>query len=75
MRLGVETFKQQYRYLKTLWDGLRELKAKGGTLEDAKAKYTIERDFPYFKDRLLKMRDIDIHANNVEAIWNRMGGQ
>jgi len=75
MRLGVETFKQQYRYLKAIWDGLRELKTKGGELEDAKAKYTIERDFPYFKDRMLKMRDMDIHQNNVEAIWERLGSQ
>ena len=75
MRLGIETFKQQYRYLKTLWDGLRELKAKGGTLEEAKAKFVIERDFPYFKDRILKARDIDIHQNNIEAIWERIGGR
>jgi glyoxylase-like metal-dependent hydrolase (beta-lactamase superfamily II) len=75
MRLGVETFRQQYRYLKTLWDGLRELKAEGGTLEEAKAKFVIERDFPYFKDRMLKMRDMDIHSNNVEAIWDRIGGR
>jgi len=68
MRLEVETFKQQDRYLKTLWDGLRELKAQGATLEEAQAKYTIERDFPFFKDRILKMRDTDIHQNNVEAI-------
>jgi glyoxylase-like metal-dependent hydrolase (beta-lactamase superfamily II) len=75
MRLGIETFKQQYRYLKTLWDGLRELKAKGGTLEEAKAKFVIERDFPYFKDRMLKMRDMDIHQNNVETIWDKIGGK
>jgi glyoxylase-like metal-dependent hydrolase (beta-lactamase superfamily II) len=75
MRLGVETFKQQYRYLKAIWDGLRELKAKGATLEEAKAKSTIERDFPYFKDRVLKMRGVDIHQNNVEAIWDKIGGK
>ena len=75
MRLEVETFKQQYRYLKTLRDGLRELRAEGGTLEEAKAMYTIERDFPYFKDRILKMRDTDIHTYNVEAIWERLGGR
>jgi glyoxylase-like metal-dependent hydrolase (beta-lactamase superfamily II) len=75
MKLEVETFKQQYRYLKTLWDGLRELKAAGGTLEQAKAKYAIDRDFPYFKDRILKMRDADIHQNNVEAIWEKIGAK
>ena len=74
MRLGVETFKQQYRYLGTLWIGLRELRAKDATLEEAKAKYTIERDFPYFKDRRLKVRDVDIHANNIDAIWARLSG-
>jgi hypothetical protein len=74
MRLEVETFKQQCRYLKTLWNGLRELKAAGASLEEAKAKYSIERDFPYFKDRILKMRDVDIHQNNIEAVWSRLGG-
>jgi glyoxylase-like metal-dependent hydrolase (beta-lactamase superfamily II)/ketosteroid isomerase-like protein len=75
MTLSVETFKQQYRYLKTLWDGLRDLRAKGATLEEAKTKYAIERDFPYFKDKRLKVRDLDIHQNNVEAIWDRIGGR
>jgi cyclase len=72
MSLGVETFKEQYRYLKTLWDGLRELRAAGATLEDARKKYTIERDFPCFKDRLLKVRDTNLHENNIEAIWARL---
>jgi len=74
MKLSVETFKQQYRYFKTLWDGLRELRAKSATLEEAKSKFAIERDFPYFKDRRLKIRDVDIHQNNVEAIWERISG-
>lgn len=75
MRIKVETFKQQYHYLKTLWTGLRELRDKGGDLAAAKALYTIEKDFPYFKDRMLKMRDLDIHQNNVEAIWERIAGK
>jgi len=72
MKLSVETFKQQYRYLKTLWDGLRELQKAGATLDEAKQKYTIERDFAYFKDRRLKVRDVDIHQNNIEAIWAKL---
>jgi glyoxylase-like metal-dependent hydrolase (beta-lactamase superfamily II) len=75
MWLEVETFKQQYRYLKTIRDGLREMQAKGATLAEAKQKYAVVRDFPYFKDRMLKMRDVDIHQNNVEAIWERIGGK
>ncbi len=72
MRLSVDTFKEQYRYLKTLWDGLRKLQAASATLEDAKKKYSIERDFPYFKDRILKLREVNIHENNVEAIWAKL---
>lgn len=72
MTLGVETFKEQYRYLKTLWDGLRELRGRGATLEEAKKRYTIERDFPYFKDRITAMRGMNIHENNIEAIWERI---
>ncbi len=47
----------------------------GSTLEEAKKKYTIEKDFPYFKDRMLKVRDINIHENNIEAIWARIRGK
>jgi glyoxylase-like metal-dependent hydrolase (beta-lactamase superfamily II) len=72
MNLSVETFKQQYRYLKTIWDGLREMRARGAGLEEAKARFSIERDFPYFKDRITALRGTDIHENNVEAIWERL---
>jgi glyoxylase-like metal-dependent hydrolase (beta-lactamase superfamily II) len=75
MPLSVETFKEQYRYLKTLWDGLREMSAAGATLEDAKKRYTIERDFPHFKDRTLAIRGTNIHENNVEAIWERLASR
>jgi hypothetical protein len=48
MELPVETFKQQYRYFRTLWDGLREMHSQGATMEDAKKKYAIERGSPRF---------------------------
>jgi glyoxylase-like metal-dependent hydrolase (beta-lactamase superfamily II) len=72
MFLSAETFKEQYKYFRTLWDGLTELYQQGLTIEDAKEKYTIENDFPYFKDRITKVRDIDINENNIEAIWERI---
>jgi len=75
MQLSVETFKQQYRYLKTLWDGLREMHMKGAGLEEAKKRYTIERDFPYFKDRILAVRGTNIHNNNIEAVWEKLSGK
>ena len=75
MDMSVETFKQQYRYLKTMWDGLRELNGRGGTLDEAKKKFAIERDFPYFKERLLVMRDINIHENNIEAMWEKIAAR
>lgn len=45
---------------------------QGLTLEDAKKKYTVEEDFPYFKDKITKMRDVDINEHNIEAIWERI---
>ena len=72
MFLGVETFKEQYRYLRTLWDGLVEMKRQGLTIEDAKKAYTIEEDFPYFKDRIVQTRRGNIHHNNIIAIWERI---
>jgi glyoxylase-like metal-dependent hydrolase (beta-lactamase superfamily II) len=72
MFLSVETFKEQYRYLRTLWDGLQEMYQQGLTIEDAKTKYTIEEDFPYFKDRIVQTRRGNIHENNIEAIWTQI---
>ena len=59
-------------YLKTLWEGLRELRRQGASLETARNRYSIERDFPYFKDRTLVVRGTNIHENNVEAIWEKL---
>ena len=73
MALSVETFKQQYRYFKTLWDGLREMHRRGSTVADAKKAYTIERDFPYFKEKRLVAGGTNIHEYNIEAIWERIG--
>jgi len=72
MTLSVATFKEQYRYFKTLWDGLREIHSRGLTIEDAKKTYTIERDFPYFKDKRLEVRGTNIHEYNIEAIWEKI---
>lgn len=72
MFLSVETFKEQYRYLNTLWRGLSEMFHQGLTLEDAKKRYTIEKDFPYFKDKIIKRGEIDINEYNIEAIWERI---
>jgi glyoxylase-like metal-dependent hydrolase (beta-lactamase superfamily II) len=75
MFLSVETFKEQYKYLNTLWQGLSEMFRQGMTLEAAKKKYTIEKDFPYFKDKITKMRDVDINEYNIEAIWEKIAGK
>jgi hypothetical protein len=75
MFLSVDTFKEQYKYLNALWKGLSEMFRQGMTLEDAKNRYTIEKDFPYFKDKIIKMRDTDINEYNIEAIWERVAGK
>ena len=72
MHLSVQTFKEQYRYLHTLWQGLEQMRQNGLTLTDAIQKYTIENDFPYFKDKIIKTRRGSIHENNIEAIWERI---
>lgn len=72
MHLSVETFKEQYRYLNTLWQGLSEMHSQGLKIEDAKKKYSIEDDFPYFKDRIIQTSKGNIHEYNIEAIWERI---
>ena len=72
MFLSVETFKEQYNYLSTLWNGVSEMHRKGMTLEDAKREYSVKKNFPYFKDKIIKVRDIDINESNIEAIWERI---
>lgn len=51
------------------------MKAEGASLEEAKAKWNIERDFRCFRDRMFKMKDTDIHQENVEAIRDTIGGK
>jgi len=75
MSLSVETFREQYRYLKTLSDGLREMHGRGSTIEEAKKAYTIEKDFPHFKDKRLEIRGTNIHEYNIEAIWEKIAGK
>lgn len=72
MTLSVETFKQQYKYFKTLWEGLQAMHGKGLSVEDAKKAYTVEKDFPYFKDKILEIRGKNIHKYNIEAMWERI---
>jgi len=72
MSLSVETFKEQYQYFKRLWDILREMHRRGLTIEEVKKACTIEKDFPYFKGKRLKVGGTNIHEYNIEAIWERI---
>lgn len=72
---SVEAFIAQYKYLKTVTDRLAEMIARGQTIEDAKTAFSIEKDFPYFKDLRTKIRDIDLHQNNIEALWDWLSKQ
>ena len=72
MFLSVEMFKERYNYFTTLWHGLHDIHAQGLSVEEAKKIYTIERDFPYFKDKRLHAGGRNIHEYNIEAIWERI---
>ena len=72
MSLSPEMFKQRYKYFKILWDGLPKLHRKGVSLTEAKKTYTIEKYFPYFKDKRFRMRGINMHDYNIEAIWEKI---
>lgn len=73
MHLSVEAFKEQYRYLRDLWEGLSGLHKQGLTIDEAKTKFTIEEEFPYF----LRLTNITsrqkIHERNIETIWEMLG--
>jgi glyoxylase-like metal-dependent hydrolase (beta-lactamase superfamily II) len=72
MFISVDTYMQQYKYLSTLWNEVTEMFYDGLTLEEAKNEYTVAEDFPYFEDRITRMRDADITEHNIEAIWDRI---
>ncbi len=72
MYLSVETFKEQYRYLRDLWEGLSDLHSQGIALEDARKIFTIEDDFPYFKDKITETGKGSIHERNIEAMWKML---
>ena len=73
--LSVETFRRQYAYLRTLWEGLGEMHKRGKTLEEAQARYSLEEDFPYFFDERSADRRDAIHANNCGVIWGLLKGR
>lgn len=70
MYLTVETFKQQYEYLSSIWQGLSEMQRKDLTLEDAKQEFTLSDDFQYFLDERTQSRREAIHVNNIEVLWD-----
>ena len=69
MHLSVKTFKEQYRYIDSLWQRLTDMHEKGMTIELAKKKCTIEKDFPYFKDKIVKTGKGSIHERNIDTMW------
>jgi len=70
MYLTLESFKQQYNYLYSLWKGLSETQQKGLTREDAKQEFTLQDDFPYFLDERTQSRRDALHVNNIEVLWD-----
>jgi glyoxylase-like metal-dependent hydrolase (beta-lactamase superfamily II) len=72
MFLSVDTFKEQYRYLRTLWQGLTVMASQKMSIDDAKKKYVLEKEFPYFWDKKTEERRKRLHTNNLEAIWERI---
>lgn len=72
MFLSVDTFKEQYRYLHTLWQGLTDMASQKMSIDDAKKKYILEEAFPYFWDKRTEERRKRLHTNNIEAIWERI---
>lgn len=72
MYLSVESFKHQYSYLHTLWQGLTELKRQDKSLDDAKKKYPFKEKFSYFWNPRYAERTTKIHENNLDVIWERI---
>jgi glyoxylase-like metal-dependent hydrolase (beta-lactamase superfamily II) len=72
MFLSTEAFKENFKYFHALWHGLKEMHNQGMTIEDAKKEFTIEDDFPYYKDKRVQTSRGSIHENNIEAIWERV---
>lgn len=70
-----ESFREQYRYLRAVLDGLTDMQRQGKTIEEAGRAWTIEEDFPFFKDKRTKIRDIDLHRNNIEVLWEWLAGK
>jgi glyoxylase-like metal-dependent hydrolase (beta-lactamase superfamily II) len=75
MVLSVETFQKQYAYLQAIWQGLREMQEDGLSLEDARARYSVKEDFPYFYDERSTARRDAIHINNIEVFWDLLKGR
>ena len=72
MPLSVGDFKEQYRYLNTLWNGISKMYHLGKTIDDAKKEYSIAEDFPYFKDKIIERQGQSIHEYNIDSIWEKI---
>ncbi|MFA9454918.1 MAG: hypothetical protein ACERK6_13500, partial [Candidatus Aminicenantaceae bacterium] len=75
MYLTVETFQQQFAYLQALWLGLKEMQEGGRTLDEARTRYSIKEDFPYFYDERTAARRDALHKNNIEVFWDLLKGR
>lgn len=65
-----EELKTQRDYIKCLWDGIKNLKKEGCTLDDAKEVFSFEKQFSHLKHISHTWDDgTDYHILNIENVW------
>lgn len=65
-----EELKSQRDYIKCLWDGIKNLKKEGRTLDDAKEVFSFEKQFSHLKHISHTWSDgTDYHILNIENVW------
>jgi len=68
--MTAEELRTQRDYIQCLWDGIRNLKKEGRTLDEAKEIYSFEKRFSHLKNISHTWSDgTDYHILNIENVW------
>jgi glyoxylase-like metal-dependent hydrolase (beta-lactamase superfamily II) len=66
-------FQQAHRYVRTIWEELREARSRGAGLESVYAQLDLESRFPEFRELVHEYEGVNYHRKNIEIVWALLG--
>jgi cyclase len=66
-----ETLVNWRNYIRDLWNGLKDAKAEGVTLEVARRRFSLSEKFPYLEKMGYEPNELqEFHHQTIEMFWN-----